>query len=133
MKRKIVTLVLAIVLGQFSYAQTASELTGTDLIRILEKNSSLGLSRFPTGFWNYTNLAQHGVYMDEAEVCDRIGFIYEGKIISIDTPDGHFEKTGLDNLEDIFITYELKKTPSSEVISYKNMKSSIRGTNNEKL
>ena len=66
-------------------------------------------------------------------VIDDRQVIYEGKIISIDTPDGHFEKTGMDNLEDIFITYELKKTPSSEVISYKNMKSSIRGRNNEKL
>lgn len=72
-------------------------------------------------------------YMDEAEVCDRIGFIYEGKIISTDTPEGHYEKTGLENLEDIFISYELKDTKSLDVISYKNMKKHIREVANEKF
>ena len=35
---------------------------------MLDKSASLGLDRFPIGFWNYTNLAAHGQYMDEAEV-----------------------------------------------------------------
>jgi len=35
---------------------------------IIEKTQSLGLGRFPITFWGYTNLAQHGQYMDEAEV-----------------------------------------------------------------
>ncbi|MBN2260086.1 MAG: ABC transporter ATP-binding protein [Clostridiales bacterium] len=66
-------------------------------------------------------------YMDEAEVCDRIGFIYKGNIISIDTPEGHYKNTGFDNLEDIFIKYELENTKNSEIMSYKKMKASIRG------
>ena len=36
--------------------------------RILEKNASFGLTRFPLGFWTYTNLTRHGVHMDEAEI-----------------------------------------------------------------
>lgn len=34
---------------------------------IIEKNKSFGLDRFPMSFWSYTNLTEHGVYMDEAE------------------------------------------------------------------
>ncbi|MCC6443250.1 MAG: hypothetical protein IT210_07315 [Armatimonadetes bacterium] len=36
--------------------------------KILEGNASLGLGKFPIGFWNYTNLNDHAKYMDEAEV-----------------------------------------------------------------
>jgi len=46
-------------------------MTGIDdaaLRSMLEKSASLGLDRFPIGFWSYTNLAEHGKYMDEAEV-----------------------------------------------------------------
>ena len=35
---------------------------------IVEKNQSFGLSRYPISFWSYTNLTEHGKYMDEAEV-----------------------------------------------------------------
>lgn len=66
-------------------------------------------------------------YMDEASVCDRIGFIYNGDIISIDTPQGHCEKMGMDNIEDIFIYHVLQKTDKTEVISYKDLKKSTRG------
>ncbi len=46
-------------------------------------------------FWQHINaLTQHGAtvlvsthLMDEAEFCDRIGFIYEGKLKVVDTPD----------------------------------------------
>lgn len=46
-------------------------------------------------FWTHINaLAQKGVtimvtthFMDEAEYCDRIGLIYRGKLIALDTPD----------------------------------------------
>jgi hypothetical protein len=40
----------------------------SNLRGMLEKSASLGLDRFPVGFWSYTNLAAHGQYMDEAEV-----------------------------------------------------------------
>jgi len=39
-----------------------------NLRAMLEKSASLGLTRFPIGFWSYTNLTDHGRYMDEAEV-----------------------------------------------------------------
>ncbi|UCH33441.1 MAG: hypothetical protein JSV65_12785 [Armatimonadota bacterium] len=55
-----VLLVLAAPLG-------AAELPA-NLRSMLEKSASLGLDRFPIGFWNYTNLTAHGQYMDEAEV-----------------------------------------------------------------
>jgi ABC-2 type transport system ATP-binding protein len=46
-------------------------------------------------FWNHINgLVEKGVtimvtthFMDEAEYCDRIGLIYRGKMINIQTPD----------------------------------------------
>lgn len=70
-------------------------------------------------------------YMDEAEVCDRIGFISKGDIISIDTPMGHYKRTGLTNLEDIFIAHQLENTDTSEILSYMDMKAKIRGDKNE--
>lgn len=72
-------------------------------------------------------------YMDEAEVCDRIGFIYNGSIISIDTPKGHYQSTGFDNLEDIFISHEMQKFDGNEVLSYKKMKHLIKGGCDETL
>lgn len=86
-------------------------------------------------FWEtIVHLSAQGVtvfvtthYMDEAEICDRIGFIYNGNIISVDTPKGHYEKTGLSNLEDIFIAHELQKSDHKKIMSYKDMKKKIRG------
>jgi ABC-2 type transport system ATP-binding protein len=86
-------------------------------------------------FWKtITLLSGQGVtvlvtthYMDEAAVCDRIGFIYNGGIISINTPEGHYEEMGMDNLEDIFIYHVLEKTDKSDIIHYKDMKKVIRG------
>jgi ABC-2 type transport system ATP-binding protein len=65
-------------------------------------------------------------YMDEAEVCDRIGFIYRGDIIDIDTPEAFYEKSGFDNLEDIFISHELSNQQKTQLMSYKEMKSTLR-------
>ncbi|HOX37233.1 MAG TPA: hypothetical protein PL033_04520 [Candidatus Brocadiia bacterium] len=39
-----------------------------NLRRIIEKNASFGMARYPVSFWSYTNLGQHMKYMDEAEV-----------------------------------------------------------------
>ena len=35
---------------------------------IIEKTQSFGLKAYPISFWSYTNLGEHGKYMDEAEV-----------------------------------------------------------------
>lgn len=86
-------------------------------------------------FWKMiTTLSSEGVtvlvtthYMDEASVCDRIGFIYNGEIISINTPEGHYEEMGMDNIEDIFIYHVLEKTDKSDIITYKSMKKKPRG------
>lgn len=83
-------------------------------------------------FWKtISELSKEGVtvlvtthYMDEASVCDRIAFIYNGDIISIDTPQGHCDKMGMDNIEDIFIYHVLEKTDKSQVISYKDLRKS---------
>lgn len=92
-------------------------------------------------FWKtIIQLADTGVtilvtthYMDEAIVCDRIAFIYNGKLISIDTPEGHYKKSGYDNLEDIFISYELEKTDKSDVMSYQDMKASLTGQSGKSI
>ncbi|NLC58419.1 MAG: hypothetical protein GX774_16420 [Armatimonadetes bacterium] len=38
------------------------------LAAIVAKTQSFGLGRYPISFWSYTNLKEHGRYMDEAEV-----------------------------------------------------------------
>ena len=55
-------------------------------------------------------------YMDEASVCDIIGFIFEGKLVTIDTPANLYKKYNTDNLEDVFIIY-VKELSHKEVIS----------------
>lgn len=35
---------------------------------VIERAQSLGLGKYPVSFWSYTNLGEHGQYMDEAEV-----------------------------------------------------------------
>ena len=35
---------------------------------IIEKTQGFGLNAYPISFWSYTNLKEHGQYMDEAEV-----------------------------------------------------------------
>ncbi len=67
-------------------------------------------------FWNHINgLVSKGVtvmvtthFMDEAEYCDRIGLVYQSKLITIDTPDQLKEMAKTKNnptptLEDAFI------------------------------
>lgn len=75
-------------------------------------------------FWStITNLVRDDMtvlvtthYMDEASVCDIIGFIYNGKLITIQTPDNLYKEHKTNNLEDIFINY-VKKFSNEEVIS----------------
>jgi ABC-2 type transport system ATP-binding protein len=67
-------------------------------------------------FWNHINgLVGKGVtvmvtthFMDEAEYCDRIGLVYQSKLITVGTPDelkllAKTEKTPSPTLEDAFI------------------------------
>lgn len=49
-------------------------------------------------------------YMDEAEGCDIVGFIFNGRLMGIDTPKGFMQKEGAKNLEDIFISYVERST-----------------------
>jgi ABC-2 type transport system ATP-binding protein len=75
-------------------------------------------------FWNsITQLVGGGItvlvtthYMDEASICDIIGFIYNGDLITIDTPQELYKKHNTQNLEDIFIHY-VKQLTNKEVIS----------------
>ncbi len=68
-------------------------------------------------FWNHINgLVEKGCtimvtthFMDEAEYCDRIGLVYQSKLIHIGTPDelkelAKTEKNPFPTLEDAFIT-----------------------------
>ncbi|MEW9668510.1 ABC transporter ATP-binding protein [Ammoniphilus sp. 3BR4] len=62
-------------------------------------------------FWDVIrSLADKGIsvlvsthYMDEAEACDRIGFIFFGKLLVEGTPKELKQKYGLSNLEEVFL------------------------------
>jgi len=41
--------------------------------------------------------------MDEAEKCDRLGLIRDGKLIALDTPQAIMEQAGVDTIEEAFI------------------------------
>lgn len=83
-------------------------------------------------FWNYiSNLVADGItvlvtthYMDEAAVCDIIGFIYNSKLITIDTVQGLYEKNGLNNVEDIFIKYVKELSNKAVISSFSELKKS---------
>ena len=84
-------------------------------------------------FWNtITNLVREGMtvlvtthYMDEASVCDIIGFIYNSKLITIETPDNLYKQHKTNNLEDIFINY-VKEFSDREIVSSFNDLKSLR-------
>jgi ABC-2 type transport system ATP-binding protein len=42
-------------------------------------------------------------YMDEAEYCDRISIMSEGKIVALDTPENLKKKYAADSVEEVFI------------------------------
>ncbi|HEX2927412.1 MAG TPA: ABC transporter ATP-binding protein [Ruminiclostridium sp.] len=81
-------------------------------------------------FWEIIHeLASQGItilvtthYMDEAESCDTVGFILNGKIINIAPPKQLIEQEGVKNLEDIFIKYVQQVTDQKVVSSFKDMK-----------
>ncbi len=64
-------------------------------------------------FWEIIRyLAKSGItvfvtthYMDEAELCDTLGFIHGGKLIAFGTPDQLKEQYGYNSLEDVFVSF----------------------------
>lgn len=81
-------------------------------------------------FWDIIHeLARQGItilvtthYMDEASSCDTVGFIMDGKLINITSPQKLIEQEGVNNLEDIFIKYVEKATNEKVVSSFNDLK-----------
>ncbi|MGE5631659.1 MAG: ABC transporter ATP-binding protein [Caulobacteraceae bacterium] len=83
-------------------------------------------------FWNsITQLVRDGItvlvtthYMDEASICDIIGFIYNGDLIAMNTTQELYKEHNTENLEDIFIEYVKKLTNKEVVSSFMDLKTS---------
>ncbi len=52
-------------------------------------------------------------YMDEAEYCNRITIMNEGKIVALDTPARLKEEYGVTNMEELFVMITRPKKPSA--------------------
>ena len=71
-------------------------------------------------FWEYfTSLKQAGVtivltthYMDEAQHCDKIGLVRQGKLIAEGTPSEITRRTKTTNLEDAFLALARQQVPA---------------------
>lgn len=61
-------------------------------------------------------------YMDEAESCDAVGFIFKGELLTVDTPENLKSTENAKTLEDVFIKYVEKLTGESIDTSFKNLK-----------
>ena len=42
-------------------------------------------------------------YMDEAEYCDRVSIMVDGRIAALDTPEGLKARFGVDSIDDVFV------------------------------
>lgn len=81
-------------------------------------------------FWEIIHaLSRQGItilvtthYMDEAESCDIVGFIFNGRIINIASPQELMKQENARNLEDIFITYVERITEKKVSSTFKEMK-----------
>lgn len=81
-------------------------------------------------FWEIIHaLSRQGItilvtthYMDEAESCDIVGFIFNGRIINIAPPLELIQQEKAKNLEDIFISYVEKITNKKVSSTFKEMK-----------
>ncbi len=81
-------------------------------------------------FWDMIyELANQGItilvtthYMDEAESCDEISFIFRGKVLAKGTPSKLIKSCGGKNLEDVFINYVEMETGERINSSFKEMK-----------
>ncbi len=65
-------------------------------------------------------------YMDEAQSCDRVGFVFSGTKLTEGTPEGIIESYKAKNLEDVFIQLVERETNTSIRHSFENLKF-IRG------
>jgi ABC-2 type transport system ATP-binding protein len=63
-------------------------------------------------------------YMDEASICNIIGFIYNSKLITIDTPENLYKEHKTENLEEVFINYVRKFSDRQVISSFNDLKSS---------
>jgi ABC-2 type transport system ATP-binding protein len=61
-------------------------------------------------------------YMDEAESCDFTGFIFNGKLMALDTPAALREKEGARTLEDVFIAFVERTTGSKVSATFEAMR-----------
>ncbi len=81
-------------------------------------------------FWEIIHsLSRQGItilvtthYMDEAQSCDTVGFIMNGKLMNIAAPQELIEKEHAKNLEEIFIAYVEKATNKKVGSSFEDMK-----------
>ncbi|SHK28751.1 ABC transporter ATP-binding protein [Tepidibacter formicigenes] len=81
-------------------------------------------------FWELIhNLAKQGItiivtthYMDEAESCDEIAFMFSGKILAKGTPKELIKNRKCKNLEDVFISYVQEQTGEKVQSSFNEMK-----------
>ena len=61
-------------------------------------------------------------YMDEAQSCDMVGFIFNSNLMTVDTPKKLMESFHTDTLEDVFINYVEKITNKKVSASFEEMK-----------
>jgi len=61
-------------------------------------------------------------YMDEAESCDELGFIFDGKLLATGNPKELIEKYELNNLEDVFIKFVEDETGEKVMADYDKLK-----------
>ncbi|MCR4434649.1 MAG: ABC transporter ATP-binding protein [Clostridiales bacterium] len=81
-------------------------------------------------FWEIIHaLSRQGItilvtthYMDEAESCDTVAFIFNGKLINIASPQELIAQENAKNLEDIFITYVERVTNRKVSSTFTEMK-----------
>lgn len=81
-------------------------------------------------FWKMIySLSKQGItilvtthYMDEANSCDILGFIFNSKIIAIGTPKELIQKENVNNLEDVFIKYVEMQTDQKVEASFEDLK-----------
>lgn len=90
-------------------------------------------------FWKMIySLAKQGIsilvtthYMDEAESCDEVAFIFNGSILAKDTPANLIAKENVNNLEDVFINFVEKETGEKISTTFNQLKFIRKENTNE--
>jgi ABC-2 type transport system ATP-binding protein len=65
-------------------------------------------------------------YMDEAEACDRIAIIDDGRIVVLDTPEALKKRYGLPTLEDVFVELTGRDLRDDENEDSSSMRRAVR-------